>query len=215
MNITLWDTNNGSILKQFRCGDWAQTIAWNPTDDRLLAVGCHNRGGAYLLEWNPEKKEIHPTQLLKEAGIVGVSWSHDGQFLATSGDNRINLWGRDGKLIRTINTGDDVGKVAWSPDSQMLAVASGNVVKLWEQDGHLVTVLKGHTRAVTSVTWNKQTLVSASDDGTVKMWQIDKGFADNLLDTLLIHSCDWLGGYLEKNPLSVKKTASFKAFAPT
>lgn len=218
---TLWDISDGAILSQRTCGDWAQTIAWNPADDRLLAVGCHNRAGAYLLEWKPDKKEIRKTQLLKETAISGVSWSHDGKFLATSGNDRINLWRRDGKLMRTLDTSDEVGKVAWSPDNQMLAVASRNVVKLFkvvkssEQDDRPITVLRGHTGAVKSVTWNKQTLVSASTDGTVKLWQIDKGFANNPLDTLLAHSCKWLEGYLERNPLVDKEDSDLQDLCST
>ena len=94
----------------------------------------------------------------------------------------------------------------------MLAVASGNVVKLWRHDGHLVTVLKGHTRTVTSVTWNKQTLVTASKDGTVRLWQVDKRFADQLLETLLKHSCDWLKDYLDQNTLVSKDESDFQDF---
>jgi WD40 repeat protein len=211
-NITLWDINKKSILSKISCRDWAQSVAWNPVNERLLAAGCHNRAGAYLFEWKPDKNEIASIQFLKEADIGVVSWSNDGQILATSGSNGIKLWGRDGKPIRTIDTGnDEVGRVAWSPDGQILAVASGNFVKLWKQDGRLVTVLKGHTGAVKSVAWNKQTLVSASDDGTVKLWQIDKDFANNLLDNLLLHGCNWLDGYLEKNPHMA--IATFKTFA--
>jgi WD40 repeat protein len=159
--------------------------------------------------------------LLKETGISGVSWSRDGKFLATSGNDRINLWGRDGKLIRTLDTGDEVGKVAWSPDDQMLAVASENVVKLFKvvkssgQDDLPITVLKGHTRTVNSVTWNKQTLVSASADGAVRLWQIDKGFANNPLDTLLVHSCKWLESYLERNPLVDKEDSDVQDLCST
>ena len=225
-NITLWDIKDSSILSQTACRDWSQTIAWNPTDDRLLAVGCHNRAGAYLLEWKPNDEEILKTQLLKETNISGVSWSHDGKILATSGNDRINLWGRDGKHIGAVDTGDEVGKVAWSPDGQMLAAASGNVVKLFKvvkssehDDLPLtvlsITVLKGHARAVTSVTWNRQTLVSASKDGTVRLWQIDKGFANDLLDTLLVDSCNWLGGYLEKNPLMSKEDSDLQDLCST
>jgi WD40 repeat protein len=188
-----------------------------------VAVGCHHKAGAYLLEWNLDKKEINKTtQLLKEADVLGVSWSHDGEVLATSGNNRINLWGRDGAHIGAVDTGDEVGRVAWGPYGQMLAVASGNVVKLFKvvkssEQNDLpmtilpITVLKGRAGVVKSVTWNNQTLVSATDDGTVKLWQIDEGLASNLLDKLVGLSCDWLEGYLEKNLLVSKEDSDLQA----
>ena len=67
-----------------------------------------------------------------------------------------------------------------------------------------MTVLKGHTDVVTSVTWNGWMLVSASKNGTVKLWQLDKDFEDNLLDKLLVYGCSWLNSYLENNPLVSK-----------
>jgi WD40 repeat protein len=200
-NIILWDIDMKSILGKFRCPGWALSVAWNPVDERLFAAGCSNRGGAYLLEWNSDKNKIEQIPLIKDTEIRAVSWSNDGQILATSGNNGVMLWGRDGKLIRRIETGnDELRTVAWSPDDQILAVASENFVKLWKQDGSLVAVLKGHTRAVTSLAWNKHTLVSASNDGTVKLWQIDKSFANDTIDNMLLHSCKWLESYLENNP---------------
>jgi WD40 repeat protein len=89
--------------------------------------------GAYLLQRNPDKEDLEETKLVdhekKSADdATGVSWSNDGQILATGGNNRINLWRRDGTLMSSIDTGDEVGKevgrVAWSPDGTMLAVAS-------------------------------------------------------------------------------------------
>jgi WD40 repeat protein len=217
-DVTIWDAETASILSQTSAcgGDWVQTLAWNPANNRSLAVGCFNKGDAHMLQFDPVKKDLeeiklmdHGEKLVGDApgvswsnnGVPGVSWSNNGKSLATSGNNRINLWRRDGTLMRSVDTGDEVGKVAWSPDGTMLAVASGNDVELWARDGHPITVLKGHSRTVNSVMWNKQTLVSASDDGTVRLWQIDKGFADDPLHTLLVHSCNWLRGYLEENPL--------------
>jgi WD40 repeat protein len=221
LDVTIWVVETGSILSQTSyCGDWANTLAWNPVNIRSLAVGCHNNGAA-LLQWNPDKNDLKGTGLVdhekKKGGVSGVSWSNDGKILATGGyDNRINLSRRDGTLMGSVDTGDGVGKVAWSPDGAMLAVASGNDVELWARDGllardgHPITVLKGHSRAVQSVMWNKQTLVSASEDGTVRLWQIDEGLADDPLHTLLVHSCNWLRGYLEENPLISKEDSNLQ-----
>ena len=215
-DVTIWDAETGSILSQTSyCGDWAKTLAWNPVNNRSLAVGCHNNGGA-LLQWNPDEANLEGTRLVNHKtksveAVAGVSWSNDGKILATSGNNMINLWRRDGTLMHSVDTGDEVGKVAWSSDGTMLAVASGNDVELWARDGHPITVLKGHSRTVNSVMWNKQTLVSASDDGTVRLWQIDKGFADDPLHTLLVHSCNWLRGYLEENPLISKEDSDLQS----
>jgi WD40 repeat protein len=216
LDVTIWDAETGSILSQTSyCKDWAEILAWNPVNNRSLAVGCHNNGGA-LLQWNLDTKNLEGTRLVDHGkpiveGINGVSWSNDGKILATGGgDNRINLWTRDGTLMLSVDAGGEVGQVAWSPDGSMLAVASGNNMKLLARDGHPITVLKGHSRVVTSVMWNKQTLVSASYDGTVRLWQIDKGLVEDPLGTLLVHSCNWLRAYLDENPLISKEDADLQ-----
>jgi WD40 repeat protein len=220
-NVTVWDIDTLKKLDQFNCDDWAQSVSWNPKDKKgLLAVGCHNTKGAYLLRWDSDtqkfdsdgkRKRLHDTKGKEiTAENIRVSWSPDGKKLAISANSSITLTNNDGAHIRTIPTPDEVGKVAWSLDSRMFAVPSANVVKLFkvvrssEQDDLPITVFKGHTHKVTSVTWNNQTLVSASEDGTVKLWQIDKDLADNPLDTLVKQSCIWLADYLDKNRLVAK-----------
>jgi WD40 repeat protein len=212
--VTIWDSDNKLILAQFNCGDWAQSVYWNPVNERLLAAGCHNRAGAYWLQWNAEKKEIKSKQLLNEADRLGsdsaVSWSPDGKTLAIGSNSRVDLRGLEGETIHNMNISDEVGKLAWSSDGKILAVASGNVVKLWTRDGSLITVLKGHTREVANLKWNNWTLVSSSKDGTVRLWNINKGFANNLLDTLLVQSCNLLEGYLQGNALISKEDSDLQ-----
>jgi len=225
-DLTIWDAKTGLILAHaFYCDDWINTLAWNPVNDRSLAVGCHNKGGAHLLQWNPDKKDVEETKSLNHGqtsveGVTGVSWSNDGQILATAGNDTIDMWKPNGTLIRSIHTGDsvgeeagkEIGKVAWNPDGTVLAVASGIDVELWGRDRHLIAVLKGHHRIVESVMWNKQTLVSASDDGTVRLWEIDKRFVDDPLGTSLVESCKWLQSYLEGNPLISKEDRDLQSF---
>jgi WD40 repeat protein len=225
--VAVWDIKNKSRLDDFDCVDWAQSVAWNPADKGLLAVGCHNKQGAYLLRWNSDTRKFDSDSKRNRlrdkdnkeitAENIRVSWSPNGKILAISWNSNITLTNNDGKPIRTISTPDEVGKVAWSPDSRMFAVPSAHVVKLFKvvksskQDDSFITDLKGHTHKVTSVTWNNQTLVSGSEDGTVKLWQIDEGFAGNLLDKLVGLSCNWLGGYLErKNPLVSKEDSELQ-----
>jgi WD40 repeat protein len=218
--ITVWDINTQKKLDEINCvdgaqSDWAQSVSWNPTDKGLLAIGCHNTQGAYLLRWNPDTKKFangrKRTRLRNQqtkkisAENIRVSWSPNGKKLAISANSSITLTNKHGVTIRTIPTPDEVGKVAWSPDSRMFAVPSTNVVKLFKvvksskQDDLPITVFKAHTHKVTSVTWINQTLVSAGEDGTVKLWQIDKSLADNPFDTLVKQSCIWLADYLDKN----------------
>lgn len=62
----------------------------------------------------------------------------------------------------------------WSPDSRMLAWAGYGQIKLWDAMSHkeTQTILQGHTGDIWGLAWSPDgsTLASASQDGTVKLW---------------------------------------------
>ena len=65
--------------------------------------------------------------------------------------------------------------LAWSPEGNVLAVAGYGQVKLWNAEtGEELNTLEGHTSYVWGVAWSPdgRILASASEDGTVKAFQI-------------------------------------------
>ncbi|MBD2510909.1 AAA-like domain-containing protein [Nostoc muscorum FACHB-395] len=104
--------------------------------------------------------------------------SSDGEMIAvaTIGDG-IQIWQRDGKLIRTLkgHQGPVLG-VAISPNGQLIASSSGDTtVKLWRRDGTLLKTLPGFKAATGKVKFSPdgKLIVSSSGDGTIKLWRQD------------------------------------------
>ncbi len=111
-------------------------------------------------------------------GILKVSFSPDGQLLATASyDNTVKLWNSNGKELKTLTGHNDaVNSVSFSPDAKVLATASADrTVKLWERDGTILMTLKGHQGAITDVSFSPdgKLLATASADRTVKLWNLD------------------------------------------
>jgi WD40 repeat protein len=106
-----------------------------------------------------------------------VSFSPDGQRLATASMDTVKLWdAASGQLLSTLKGNQGLKSVSFSPDGQRLAAAGmDRTVKLWDAaGGQELRTLKGHDNMVVSVSFSSdgQRLASASWDGTVKLWDV-------------------------------------------
>lgn len=131
------------------------------------------------------------TTLRHSKWVFGVSFSPDGQTLASGGaDGTVKLWSLAGvgdkrptdasnikpesRLLRTFEGhADRVTQVSFSPEGKTLASASfDKTVRLWRLDDVPLKTLDGHQNRVQGVTFSPdgQRLASASTDKTIKLW---------------------------------------------
>src|SRR3954471_16504862 len=113
--------------------------------------------------------------------VVGVVFSPAGSRLATaSKDATVKIWDLgNGRELRTYRgSKDPVKALAWSRDGRWIASSAGKEIHVWSpEDGKLKTALKGHENLVSAVAFSPdaQTLVSGSDDKSVRLWEREKG----------------------------------------
>ncbi|MDD1431956.1 P-loop NTPase fold protein [Dolichospermum sp. ST_sed6] len=165
------------------------TVAVSPQERQRIAVGLQD---GTIEIWNVLTGTKWLTcQGSHDYSVLSVSFSPDGQTLASSGDdNKIKLWEIEtGREIRTLIGHDsNVNSVSFSPDGQTLASGGGdNKIKLWEvETGNQIRTLSGHNGYVNSVGFSHdgQTLVSGSCDKKIKLWEVETG---NQIRTLTGH----------------------------
>ncbi|MCA2775178.1 MAG: hypothetical protein IM474_07770 [Microcystis sp. M135S2] len=149
------------------------------SDGKTLATGSDDNT---IKLWNVETgKEIRSLSLFDNSSFRSVSFSIDGNILATGGrwKTTIKLWNIEtGQEIRTL-TGHNGGvySVSFSSDGKTLATGSDDkTIKLWNvQTGKEIRTLSGHNRGVTSVSFssNGKTLATGGWDNTVKLWNVE------------------------------------------
>ena len=110
-----------------------------------------------------------------------------GQYLlSSSSDYTARLWSvPDMKLLTVFsNHTDDVEGLAFHPSQNRIATTSRDrCLRVFDFNSEQLHLFSGHTRDVLSVVWlNENTLVSSSDDGTIKYWCVNEKRCIKTLD---------------------------------
>jgi WD40 repeat protein len=113
---------------------------------------------------------------------VALAFSTDGTVLATAGGNAVvSVWdvatGRQLYALKNdrIEGDHSIRGLAFSPDGSIIATAEFREVRLWDlRTRKLFRQLTGHQGQVNAVAFapDGRTLVSASDDGTLLVWDM-------------------------------------------
>jgi WD40 repeat protein/serine/threonine protein kinase len=154
-------------------------VALSPDGNLLVAGG----GFGQSLRWIDLRTG---TNGILHGASFKVWFSPDSRTLASpqregGKESGIQLWQIEAGQVRTKAVIETPGStVAFSPDSQLLATAAGpedldNVIHLWDaQTGKARGVLTGHKQLIWSLAFSPdgKTLASASDDGTLRLWNV-------------------------------------------
>jgi WD40 repeat protein/DNA-binding CsgD family transcriptional regulator len=114
--------------------------------------------------------------------VRSVSFSADGEILASAGDDRIiRLWSaQTGQCLKTLpGHAELVRSLGFSPSGRILASGSDDrTIKLWDVvTDQCVMTLTGHDGRVRSVAFSPdaQHLASGSSDRTIRIWDTQTG----------------------------------------
>lgn len=204
--VKLWSVSDGRLLRTLK-GHISRVrgVAFSH-DGKLIASASED---STIKLWNVGNGRLIKTLKGHQSSVWDVAFSPDGKLIASgSEDNTVKLWdASNGLLLQNLKGHSGaVWSVAFSPvsatsplSSQLIASGSADkTVKLWKiSDGTNLTTLYRHSDRVNSVVFghDSQTIVSASSDSTIIVWDLQKILRLDPLE----YGCNWVHDYLQTN----------------
>lgn len=115
--------------------------------------------------------------------VIGVAWSPDGKWLASSGnDGTVQVWNaQNGDLRWKTSVARFAFAVVWSPDGTKIAAggSAGSLAVLNAATGASMAIYLGQGGDIEGIAWSPDSkyFVSGSQDNTANVWDVQAGKA--------------------------------------
>jgi len=169
--IRLWDVGTGEcyyIIEGHT--EWDGSISFSKNSQTLISSSED-----HTVRW----WGIDGHQIQQAEGGPKVAFSSDGTHFVSFGENGATVQNSDsGAVVAELPVANgQVNSCCFSPDGRAVAGAIKSTIYLWDITSsvpHLVETFVGHIGGIISLAFSSpSTLISASDDGSVKFWQVD------------------------------------------
>lgn len=186
-SLKLWDRETGAAKSSADCDFPLHGAALLP-DGSILFWGQEETGtmGVFAIG-EPDLSEVRRNLEGHEYPVDGARILADGRVMSWSKDCTLKIWNADtGEILRTFQLSTDPATGVLVPDGA-IELGNGNILS-WQHDivrayasslkvwdlatGTCLATIDAHEKIITSVCLRHDgRLVSASHDGTVKLWE--------------------------------------------
>ena len=186
-SVMIWD-GAGNWVSTLKGHDFDVYCAkFSPDGTKVLSSSGDNTARLWSLDGKGCKVlSIKENNMFSMSLVNQAVFSPDGKFILLAANDYLNknhrarLWDLDGNELITFSGHEDwINSVGFSADGKHIITSSRDkVVRVFARSGALELELKGHNSNVWCARYkpDNQTIVTVSDDHTIRTWSIGKRF---------------------------------------
>jgi len=165
--ICLWNIQLDEGSQVMEQQDWVYHISFSPIDSQCLI----SASGGKVHQWDTSGHKINPV---------------DDTSHVTFSLGQIQVVLCQGVAVVQHNVDDRLSRCCCLiPGGRLIAVAAGSAINIWDitgSDPHLIKTYVGHSHDISSLVFSSpSSLISSSNDGLVKFWQIANLLTDQVV----------------------------------
>ena len=173
--VRLWDIQTGEchcVIQQDYSVDYVSFLPM--FSQQFISIS-----GGEIQQW-----DINGHQIGSPDQGSHAAFSPDGAHLAVCHGGAVTVQNIDSKakIAEFSVSSGSTSLCCFSPDGRLVAASAGDIAYVWDvtsPDPYPIEVFIGHTGAITALTFSSSSsLISASDDKSVKFWQIGTSVRD-------------------------------------
>ena len=166
--IQLWNIQTGECQSVIRQQGKVYHVSFSPMEPYHLI----SRSGSKVRRWN-----MNGSQIGRTADSSGIALSLDGTKFALFNQGIMTVQNSRTEAIMTkFHIPHGLITYCFSPDSKLVTANTSGTIHIWDitnSDPHPIEALKGHANHIRALGLSSpSSLISASQDGSVKFWQI-------------------------------------------
>jgi WD40 repeat protein len=178
-DIYIWDVKTGTVKTQITGqGKRVEAVAFGP--DWQVALGNTSRG---LHNAGPLERSFDFAEMVfnhkspREREFIRMQTTYQGKTLEYKFGNWYELKIKGGGAIQTSPSDGWVRSYSFTSDGHVVVGSSSRLKLHRSDDGAIIREFIGHTGEVWAVSLSRdgKTLASASDDQTIKLWNLQTG----------------------------------------